>query len=297
MSKAGAIICAGLAICCIGLWISTKALAKRDMDESILAVKSKSKAKEHNQKTARIDEEADNEALVQNGQDEQDGDNLESETNDDDVSSLRQSTKERKAMLLEKKQDTTRNEYPTWKKIGICAATGICAVQLQFAFIFGEAITDLSLTNKIGEDGDVITTLPGSTHESGGAAIIWLLAISLSAPVAILNGIYSSSFPLSSAIRSPLSRHVKVICTTSLPWIAHIHIYGVCATTLLPSKVAASIGWPMLMMVTSGQALVLSVFLGEWKAASEDTIRTLKLSLGTSVVGIAILMSSVAASR
>ena len=290
MSKAGAIICAGLAICCIGLWISTKALAKRDMDESILAVV-KAKAKEHNQMT-----EADNnEALVQNGRDEQDGDNAEPDTNDDEVSSLRQSTKERKANLLKKKQDT--NEYPTWKKIGICAATGICAVQLQFAFIFGEAITDLSLTNKIGEDGDVITTLPGSTHESGGAAIIWLLAISLSAPVAILNGICSSSFPLSSAIRSPLSRHVKVICTTSLPWIAHIHIYGVCATTLLPTKVAASIGWPMLMMVTSGQALVLSVFLGEWKAASEDTIRTLKLSLGTSVVGIAILMSSVAVSR
>ena len=290
MSKAGAIICAGLAICCIGLWISTKALAKRDMDESILAVV-KAKAKEHNQMT-----EADNnEALVQNGRDEQDGDNAEPETNDDEVSSLRQSTKERKANLLKKKQDT--NEYPTWKKIGICAATGICAVQLQFAFIFGEAITDLSLTNKIGEDGDVITTLPGSTHESGGAAIIWLLAISLSAPVAILNGICSSSFPLSSVIRSPLSRHVKVICTTSLPWIAHIHIYGVCATTLLPTKVAASIGWPMLMMVTSGQALVLSVFLGEWKAASEDTIRTLKLSLGTSVVGIAILMSSVAVSR
>lgn len=305
ISKAGAIICVGLAICCVGLWISTMALAKRDMDESILAVKTKTKTKtktkEHNQKPVQMDEEADNnnEAMVQNRQDAQDGDDSESVANaddDDDVLSLRQSTKERKAMLLlKKKQDT--NDYPTWKKIGICAATGICAVQLQFAFIFGEAITNLSLTNKIGKDGDVITTLPGSTHESGGAAIIWLLAISLSAPVAILNGIYSSSFPLSSAIRSPLSRHVKVICTTSLPWIAHIHIYGVCATTLLPSKVAASIGWPMLMMVTSGQALVLSVFLGEWKSASEDTIRTLKLSLGTSVVGIAILMSSVAASR
>ena len=24
--------------------------------------------------------------------------------------------------------------YPTWKKVGICLATGICTVQLQFAF-------------------------------------------------------------------------------------------------------------------------------------------------------------------
>jgi len=55
--------------------------------------------------------------------------------------------------------------HPTWMKIGVCVATGICAVQLQFTFIFGQPITDLSL----GNDDTVI--LPGSTHESDRAAI------------------------------------------------------------------------------------------------------------------------------
>ena len=50
----------------------------------------------------------------------------------------------------------------------------------------------------------------------------------------------------------------------------------------------------MLMMITTGQALILSVTLGEWKAASIETIRTLKYSVLITVVGIAVLMSSVA---
>ncbi len=66
--------------------------------------------------------------------------------------------------------------HPTWMKIGVCVVTGICAVQLRFAFIFGQPIIDLSL----GNDDTVI--LPGLTHESDRAAIIWLFTISLGVP-------------------------------------------------------------------------------------------------------------------
>jgi hypothetical protein len=142
------------------------------------------------------------------------------------------------------------------------------------------------------DDDDI--TLPGSTPASGGAAIIWLLAISLGAPISIINGIWSSPVPISSSLRAPWWRHLRLIATTSIPWISHIHIYGVCATTLLPEKVAASIGWPLLMMTTSAQALILSMFLGEWKAASSDTIRTLMQSICVTLFGMAVLMSSVA---
>lgn len=266
---AGAVICVGLVICCGGLWLSTKALALRDEDESTAV------ATTTNTTTTTVAVAVAVEGITDSG----DGDEMGG------------------GVVEGKNVDTTTTQYPTWKKVGICIATGICAVQLQFAFIFGKEITDLTLGN--GEDinegrgqGGVI---PGSTHETGGAAIIWLLAISLGAPVAIFNGLYSSPFPLSWAWKAPISRHVKVILTTSIPWLAHIHMYGVCTTTLLPEKVAASIGWPMLMMITTGQALILSIYLGEWKVASARTLRMVQYSLITTAIGIAVLMSSVGA--
>jgi L-rhamnose-H+ transport protein len=249
ISIAGAVICVGLVICCGGLWLSTKALALRDEDESVSVG------------VVVVVENVENGAVVDGGE------NVDTATT----------------------TTTTTTKYPTWKKVGICVATGICAVQLQFAFILGQEITDLTL-----EDSQE-TALPGSTHDTGGAAIIWLLAISLGAPVAIFNGFYSSPVPLSSVWKAPLSRHFKVILTTSIPWLAHIHIYGVCTTTLLPEKVAASIGWPMLMMITTGQALMLSIYLGEWKVASAKTLRMVRHSLLTTALGITILMTSVVA--
>lgn len=132
--------------------------------------------------------------------------------------------------------------------------------------------------------------MPGKTPFGGSAVIIWLLAISLGAPVAIVNGIVSSSVPLSQALKAPWWRHLRLIVSTSLPWIAHIHIYGLCATTLLPE----SIGWPLLMMITNLWALVLSKFLGEWKDASQKTVRTFAYSLGVTIIGLLVLMCSVA---
>ncbi len=82
--------------------------------------------------------------------------------------------------------------------------------------------------------------------------------------------------------------------STSIPWMSLTHIHRVCATVLFTEKLAASIDWATLMMVMSGQVLLLSVFLGEWKSASEATITILKYSLGAKIIGIAILMSSIA---
>jgi hypothetical protein len=305
LSAAGGVICAGLAICCGGLWVSTKALAMRDEDECKLAREgidddlSLDEVMERNDdKDAKEAEECES-VFVQGPASELDLEPPKIETEPEVTTNINFSLRTSRYLHLRRltavflKSPAQREQenamYPTWKKVGICLATGICAVQLQFAFIFGQRITDLALGND-----EASSSLEGATTESGGAAIIWLLAISIGAPVAIINGIYSSPVPLSSAIKTPLSRHLKLIFTTSLPWISHIHIYGVCATTLLPAKVAASIGWPMLMMITTGQALILSVILGEWKAASSETIRTLKYSVLITVVGIAVLMSSVA---
>jgi len=298
VSPAGAVICSGVAVCCAGLWLSTRALKGRDEDEITLQrnIENKYHVPDEDRDTTSgaqlgITVDSNNDTLSPNKSFEEDEkDNDEPICADDQITKhvSEEPNKSKKSHLTEQKGENNI-KYATWQKVGICVATGIFAVQLQFAFIFGQEITDLALG-----DHAESSSLPGSTPESGGAAIIWLLAISLGAPPSIINGIYASPVPLSSAIRTPFSRHLKIILTTSLPWLAHIHIYGVVATTLLPERVAASIGWPMLMMITTAQALILSVYLGEWKAASKNTLRILKFSLVLTVFGLGVLMSSVA---
>ena len=298
ISAAGGVICTGLAISCVGLSLSTKALAMKDKDESEID--------EHGNEGVSININASEVDPVLHESDEKgDADSAEyvHDLDTDDVRDKKKNPHWEKVPsvellhtppVLRKKPSKKISkqadfQHPTWKKIAVCVATGVFCSQLQFAFIFGGEISDLAL-GKIESDN----ILPGSTPDSGGAAIIWLLAISLSAPVSIVHALYSSPAPLSSVIKAPLSRHLKIIVTTSFPFLAHIHIYGVCSTTLFPAKVASSVGWPMLMMITTGQALILSVILGEWKAASEGTIRTLKCSILTTVVGIGVLMASLA---
>jgi hypothetical protein len=314
-TPAGGVILFGIFVCCVGLWISTKALKQRGEDE-IAYVTNKEGIAIHIECSNKEDDltaqeqDADTKAdIVQPAHEnkrQKESTTSVIDTNVSTESNKRWSQNLRTSRYIGLKRLTAsfrktparrekeQKENPVWKKIGICILAGICCVQLQFAFIFGSRISDLSLGTNI-DDDTVLNTLPGSSHESGGAVIIWMLAISLGAPPSIINALMSSPVPLSSAIRTPLWRHLKLIGTTSLPWIAHIHIYGVCASTLFPERIAASIGWPMLMMVTTAQGTLLSVLLGEWKIASVNTRRTLKISLITTFIGVAILMASIAA--
>jgi len=334
ISAAGAVILTGLTLCCTGLWQATEALAARDHDEDQekekqIQIDSDNETNTSYQVASVLGsipeiigrKENDDEnisyaktlSFADQWKDDAGGDtdiSLFADADDkgnvldiDHFGSCAEFSLTTDANTLESKKQTLSppsrklvgqtliltGKYSTWQKVGICVATGIFATQLQFAFIFGNEITDLALGHKAADP-----PLPGSTHQSGGAAIIWLLAISLGAPIAIISGIYSSPVPLSSAIRTPLSRHLKLISCTSIPWLCHIHIYGVCATTLLPEKVAAAIGWPMLMIVTTGQALIVSVYLGEWNMASEKTISILRWSLSVTGAGLGILMCSAA---
>ncbi len=264
----GAVICVGLAICCIGLWLATKALGQKDRDEKGI---SKTENNEENVKfPLSLEDEID--------------------TNVDLEVSKGNDNSDNKDMIQQCAISSTpmqNKEYSTLQKVLICILTGVTAVQLQFAFIFGKPITDLAG----GKIDDV--ELPGVTPKGGSAAIIWLFAITLGAPPIIIHSLYSSPVPLSHSLRAPWWRHVRLIATTSLPWISHIHIYGLTATVLFKKKVAASIAWPLLMMTTSLWALVLSRILGEWKVASAATVKTFALSVCVTMVGLIVLMVTV----
>lgn len=264
----GAVICVGLAICCIGLWLATNALGQKDRDEKGVP------KTENNVENVKFPLRLEDERVTNDDLEVSKGN-----SNSDDRDMIQQSAISSSPMQ--------NKEYSTLQKVLICILTGVTAVQLQFAFIFGSPITDLA-------DGKVDDVeLPGITPKGGSSAIIWLLAITLGAPPIIIHSLYSSLVPLSHSLRSPWWRHMRLIGTTSLPWISHIHIYGLTATVLFKKKVAASIAWPLLMMTTSLWALVLSRILGEWKVASPATVKTFAVSVCVTMVGLIVLMVSV----
>mmetsp|Transcript_16197 Transcript_16197/g.18756 ORF Transcript_16197/g.18756 Transcript_16197/m.18756 type:complete len:372 (+) Transcript_16197:435-1550(+) len=301
ISPFGGVVCIGLVICCLGLWFATKALAQRDLDERLFATQNTAAADEdkgvHNVtfplhlKNDEGNEQNDNNINKEIESSFQSAERIITPNVNDALKTSRYLYLRRFTASF-RKSTTRRNQenqqYTTFKKFCVCLLTGITAVQLQFAFIFGSPIVDLA-TGKV--DGIV---LPGATPIGGSAAIIWLLAISIGAPISILKGLWSSPVPLSSSLRAPWWRHLRLIGTTSIPWICHIHLYGLCATTLLPENIAASVGWPLLMMMTNLWAIVLSKILGEWAVASPETIKTFVHSLCVTIIGLVVLMCSVA---
>jgi len=193
--------------------------------------------------------------------------------------------KDRQAKEEESEEGQAVQEHSTAYKATVCLVAAIFSSCLQFAFIFGEDWMDLASSDKG----------PGSTPSSGAAAVIWLFAIPLGAPASIIYGLYSSQIPFSTVWKCPPHRHLLVLLTTSLPFVVHIHLYGL-ATSFLPDSFAAAIAWPILMMVTVAVGMVWSLLLGEWATASSQARRQLYAGLGVVLVGIVIIMSSTAVS-
>jgi len=181
--------------------------------------------------------------------------------------------------------ETANTDHSALLKITICVAAAVLSSTLQFAFVFGSDLIDIAESS----------SGPGATPKSGSAAIIWLFVIPLSTISSITYGLYQSrSVPLSNMWRSPLSRHIKIFVCACLPWIGHIHMYGIAANQLLPSYIAAAVAWPILMGTTVAWGMILSLILGEWKGASENAQKTQKIGIAVLAAGIAIVMASVA---
>jgi len=185
---------------------------------------------------------------------------------------------------IDEKMNGITSKYSTIAKFLICLTAGIMASMLQFAFVFGQPMIDLASANGKG---------PGSTPKSGEAAIIWLFAFPLSAPVSIIWGIIASPQSISILWKCrPWYRHVLIFLSTTIPWSAHIHLYGLSNTTFLPPDLAASVSWPVLMMITVLAGMMWSIVLGEWSQASLRATRQRSLGLIVVVIGVSVLMVS-----
>lgn len=251
-TAAGGVVIAGVVLCCVGLAFSVQSLQIRDLDEIRISNSSDQQSKNDDKTVARIGGDSEQKDLAID------------------------------KMACETETDSDKEEYSSFQKVAVCVLAGIFASQLQFAFVFGDDMADLSAAND-------------EIPPSGTNAVIWLFAISLGAPVSIVYGFCSSPsrIPFSSIWTCPWYRHILLIFTTSIPWVTHIHLYGY-ANTFLPDDLAASVAWPVLMMMTVISGMLWSIGLGEWKEASPLARSKLYKGLAVATLGVIAIMASVA---
>jgi hypothetical protein len=257
-TRSGIVVLAGLALCCVGLYFSMKSLQIRDRHEQGLTSNSADGPK--STPTMEIEEGTKREHEADRTGDEAIDAKTDEARPNGEVSDTRQST------LF---------------KVSICVVAGVLATQLQFAFVFGQSMIDLA-------EADMG---PSSTPPSGSAAVIWLFAFTVSAPVSLVYGLYSSSHSWRNIALCGAYRHAVIFLTATLPWVCHIHLYGV-SNTILPEKLAAAVSWPVLMMSTVLTGVIWSSFLGEWKDTSSRALRQLYIGLSFIVSGIVVLILS-----
>lgn len=274
-TAAGGVVVAGLVICCAGLFFSVQSLQIRDRHERAQRIHRRT---QYNM-TVSLHKIEDSEIMTKDQPEDSPADAVSSpDTESAETPTVRELT-------TNHNNDDESDGPSTLYKVAVCFIAGVFASQLQFAFVFGDSLVDLAAS----DEG------PGSTPPSGTSAIIWLFAISLGTPASIIYGLYSKSpdVSLSRLYQCPWYRHVVIIVTTSIPWIAHIHLYGY-ANTYLPSELGASVAWPVLMMTTVVAGMLWSLALEEWAEASGAAKSKLYQGLGLVSSGVVVIMASVA---
>jgi hypothetical protein len=131
-------------------------------------------------------------------------------------------------------------------------------------------------------------------------AIIWIFAVTLSAPTAITVPLWrlwregvrkrrsdtdvtrsdtdvtrSDTDARSETVVTVMLKVGKVLLLMSAPWVGQIHLYGYAASSLL-GEFGPAIGWPLLMSSTTTMGLLVGWRMGEWGLALPRTITTLK---------------------
>jgi L-rhamnose-proton symport protein (RhaT) len=278
-TTSGIIVLVGLAVCCVGLFFSMKSLQIRDRQENDAPSVSTDRPKDD--PTREIEEgpkqyaefSARNESIVSATE-----------------SQIEKGAKADQDRVRVEAVESTPSTPPdgddcdrrsTLFKVTVCVVAGVLATQLQFAFVFGQSMIDLA-------ESDMG---PSSTPPSGSAAVIWLFAFTVSAPVSLLYGLYNTCHQWRKIVLCGAYRHGLIFLTVTLPWVSHIHLYGI-SNTILPEKMAAAVSWPVLMMITVLTGVIWSFLLGEWNQTSAKALQQLFIGLTFILSGIAILILS-----
>ncbi|GMH78302.1 hypothetical protein TL16_g07746 [Triparma laevis f. inornata] len=253
----GLTICFGLAVCGLSFWAAAVALKRKDIDE---------------ENASKIEMKKVNAAAVVDVVDVVDVEAVTVKSQTPFPNSPNPPTR-RLAVVLPP-------TYSTFYKVMVCCISGILCTMLQFAFVFSSPLR----------------TIAEETHSLSpvrSAGITFIFAITICPIPNILIPLYTlkKNNTLASFTSSPHAKSnlLKCILIMSTPWVIQSHLYGLAANSLL-GDYGDAIGWPLLIVTTNVTGLIIGWrVLGEWKEASEGTIKCIVGSIGFSIVGLGIV--------
>jgi len=155
----------------------------------------------------------------------------------------------------------------------ICIFSGILSAMLNFGFVFGNELQQL--------------TLALGVSRAVSANLIWSLALSAGF---VVNAVYCS-YLLSKnrtwslyAVRSTPPGYWFGALLMGLIWFSGIAVYGIGAAAL--GSLGGILGWPLFIVMIIMAANFWGIVTGEWKGVS-------RRSYGYLLIGIAILLMAV----
>jgi L-rhamnose-H+ transport protein len=145
-----------------------------------------------------------------------------------------------------------------WPGLALCVASGVCSPMLNFSFVFGNHLRDLTL--KLGARPQMASNL------------VWALALSAGF---LANGGYcvyllrkNRTWGLFGRERAPAVYWPGGLLMGFL-WFAGIVVYGVGAAGL--GALGGIVGWPLFMAMIIITANLWGVLSGEWKGSPPTT--------------------------
>lgn len=181
--------------------------------------------------------------------------------------------REKEQSLLEKRENSSPQEFR--KGLGICIFTGVFGSNINLGFAFS---------------GDILRkSFEVSANPITSTYAVWSLVLTAGF---IPNFIYclrllfrNHSWHL---FRAPGWRREAVLATMmALLWLAGIEGYGIGAT--LVGRYGTSLGFALFIAVMILTSNLLGVLMGEWKATSGRTRRTLVVGMIAVLVSLVIL--------
>ena len=175
----------------------------------------------------------------------------------------------------------TSSELSMNYKILVAVVGGLFAVQLQFAFIFGNAMIENAKSSDFNVSGEY------------APLCIWYFAFGLGSVVGVLYCIlliYKNQswdqFRACSFLEGVIN--FGKVLSMAIVWVSHIHLYGL-SQYYFGEKVGPALSWPILMSSTVLMGQFWAVLFEEWKYAPLKAKQLNWLSMGSLLVSVGLL--------
>ena len=185
------------------------------------------------------------------------------------------SWKEKSLSKADSDEDKSARAGSFNKGLGVCIISGIASPMLNFAFVFGEEIIS---------NAKATGTSPASASNP-----IWCWAMTSAFVITVLYCIYlmSKDRGWRRYVIKGTGSYWGLTLSMGVLFSGSIAVYGIGLSKLGP--LAASIGWPILMISSIVVGNLCGIITGEWKGAGSKPLMTMLAGLAILTMAICLI--------